>query len=65
MLSKLNLPIPPDELMNQLDADGNGTISFDEFREGFGVMMQQNHEKQSAEKQQVCNFCSRHQFRRQ
>lgn len=64
MLSQLNLPISSDELMKKLDADGNGTISFDEFREGFGVMLQQKHEQQSAEKQQVCNFCSCRQFGR-
>lgn len=40
MLQQLNLTISADEVMKQLDEDGNETISFEEFYHGFGKMLQ-------------------------
>lgn len=50
MLSELGIESNAQELLDKMDTDGNGTISFDEFYNGFGALLEQ----QQKETKQVC-----------
>lgn len=50
MLSELGIEADARELLNKMDSDGNGTISFDEFYNGFGALLEQVQK----ETKQVC-----------